>query len=114
MCEIQKNLKNFWRALATYIFSIFGSLQCKVCPMILIGPSDAVEECPEKFLEKVQKSMGEFQKKFQKILARARHVYFFDFRISTMQSVCYDTDWALRRCERVPRTMLRKRSKICG
>ncbi len=73
-----------------------------------------MEECPEQFLEKAQKSMGEFQKNFQKFLAGAPHVYFFDFRIATMQSMSYDTDMALRHCRRVPRTIVIKSPKIYG
>ncbi len=80
--------------------------------MMLIEPYDAVEEFPEQFLEKAQKFTCEIPKKFEKFLARARHVYFFDFRIPTMQSISYDTHRALRRCGGVLRTILRKSSKI--
>ncbi len=73
-----------------------------------------MKECPEQFLEKVQKSMSEFHQFCQKVLARARHVYFFDFRISTLQGMSYDTHRTLRRCGTLPEQFLEKSEKSTG
>ncbi len=113
MCEIQKNLKNFWRARHVYFFDFRISTMKSMSHDTHRG----LRRCgraPRTILRKSSKIYVWIPKKNRKSFGARSPCIFFDFRISTMQNMSYDSDMALRRCRRVPEQLTEKAQKSMG